>query len=225
MKKLLLFLALALSGLAMAATDTPTNTPTNTPTSTPTPNAVFSSAMSRIYISPKDCWQDDGITGGGTSVVAGPTWYLSQYLSQTAATLGTNSAKVRFDFVLPADYTPRTPLKVWALAHHSITNTAVPVIVDWAVMDANAPTGNATTVYPGVTTLTTITAQTVDPLRNFIVSTVLLPNPRSLTITANLAKLVPRAKVSATLVSSAPAGVLRVFQFIVGYNKNNYLNP
>lgn len=232
MKKVFIYLvALFVSASAYAATptntNTPTNTPTVTPTFTPTEVAIYNPRYVRNYSQPNTFLQADGITALGTSVVTGPTAYLLQKTSQTAAALGTNTAKVRINWTVPADFAPfnnkgKGYLQPFLVCLHSVTNTAVPIVVDISRVGFNSLSYSASnTTYSG--TYQTITARTSQPLVNNLWSRVPLALPAGLTLTA----IVPGDQLSMTIErqTTVAAGVLQILRVEWAYQNVDYLKP
>jgi hypothetical protein len=234
MKTIFTLLLMLVTVGANAATHTSTATPsatpsftrTITPTFTPTPIAIYKSAYMRNYCQPNEFLQADGVSEPLTYTVAGPEFYLTQYLSQTAATLGTSGAKVRINWTIPANFAPfnsqgKGYLVPYIVGIASVTNTAVPLLVDVARMSFNAASGTATTVYTGVSQ--TITARTSNALRNNTVSRVPLVLPASLTQTT----LVPGDQISLLITkeNTVAAGLLRIIRVEFEFQDQPYLKP
>lgn len=158
MKKMLLFLAVAVGLLApslgWAVTDTPTKTPTPTwtPTLSPTPTVTYTpspvaikpTTLARTYVHPSIFKQADGITALGTSALPGSSllWY-AQVASQTAAVMSTGTAEVRFNVILPANYKATKGVNFYAYASSSVTYTTVSLTTSLNTQGFNALTSTA----------------------------------------------------------------------------------
>lgn len=237
MKKVFIYLiAVFVSASAYAATPTntptpsytPTNTPTVTPTFTPTPYAIYNPRYVRNYAQPKEFLQDDGITSLGASVVTGPTAYLLQKVSQTAAALGTNTAKVRINWTVPADFAKFNSrgmgyLQPYLVCLHSTTNTAVPIVVDITRSGFNTLTYTTTDTQTYSGTYQTITARTSQALVNNTWSRVPLILPPGLTQTA----IVAGDQLSMTIErqTTVATGILQVLRVEWEYQNVDYLKP
>lgn len=231
MKKLFLILALIVGAVSAKAaatnTFTPTNTATVTPTFTPTEVAIYNPRYTRNYSQPNDFLQADGITALGASVVTGPTVYLLQKTSQTAAALGTNTAKVRINWTVPANFAPfnnkgKGYLQPFLVCLHSTTNTAVPIVVDISRVAFNSLSySSSNTTYSG--TYQTITARTSQPLVNNLWSRVPLALPQGLTLTA----ISPGDQLSMTIErqTTVATGILQILRVEWAYQDVAYLKP
>lgn len=225
MKKIFLFLLMAMAGVVSAATDTPTSTYTPTLTPTNTPVAVFGGPnQAYLRFQPNACIQDDGITAPGTSALPGATTvWLAQTLNTTTLVLSTGTAATRMQFVVPADY--QQGGKLWMYASISSATNTAQIAVNAYRTRMNALTSTVTSLL-GVTT--NVQTQYVGPLDTGAarMSRVYLPLSGTVGMIGQTGLLKVGDVVNLQVVrGGGTVGNINVRSFEFEYVKKPYYNP
>jgi len=227
-KGLLIFGLLILGKFGLAATPTPTFTATltstPTPTNTPTAVAIKNTNLEREQIPVNRFTKSDGITSLGTSVDTANPYYI-QAVSNTCAVLGTATAKVRFQWVVPNDY--KNNLKFYAYCYlDTVGVTTCAITVDTAIQHFNALTSTST-VYTGTSTnIQQYNAGMCCPLQDGVMGRFFLPLS-STVVSVPEVGIVHKGDIINCLItrSAGSSGNLYICDIEAEYNYNFGIRP